>query len=161
MASPPSDTQAPTAPVRAFVPTPEGFRWQHVPLKEYKPTGTHFQDITRQTLFGEAQALPSELRYFEIQPGGHSTLERHEHVHAVLVLRGAGRVLVGESVYPLHPFDLVHVPPRTWHQFRAGADDPLGFLCLVDCRRDRPQRPTEAEAEALARHPVAGPFIRL
>jgi quercetin dioxygenase-like cupin family protein len=33
--------------------------------------------------------------------------------------------------------DLVNVPPMTWHQFRAAADAPLGFLCLVPATRDR------------------------
>jgi hypothetical protein len=30
-------------------------------------------------------------RYFEVQPGGDSTLERHEHRHTVVVVCGAGR----------------------------------------------------------------------
>lgn len=148
------------APVRAFRDAPEGYRWDGVPLKTYKPDGTHFKDITRQVLFGEAAGLPTELRYFEVEAGGHSTLERHRHVHAVLILRGRGRVLIGNAVHPLAAFDLVHVPPLTWHQFRADADAPLGFLCLVDCDRDRPQRPGEAELRTLEAHPVVGTFIR-
>ncbi len=147
-------------PVRPFRPAEDGFRWEHVPLKRYKPAGTHFEGITRQVLFGAGGGLPSELRYFEIAPGGHSTLERHRHVHAVLVLRGRGRVLVGEAVHPVAAFDLVRTPPATWHQFRADRGEALGFLCLVDCERDRPHRPTEAEAEALRQSP-AGSFIRL
>ncbi len=38
-------------------------------------------------------------------------------------------------------YDLVTVPPRTWHQFRALANAPLGFLCMVDAERDRPELP--------------------
>ena len=30
-----------------------------------------------------------------MQAGGYSTLERHQHAHAVMILRGSGRVLVG------------------------------------------------------------------
>ena len=33
-------------------------------------------------------ALACELRYFEIAPGGHSTLERHDHLHSVMIIRG-------------------------------------------------------------------------
>lgn len=152
---------APAPPVRKFRAEDAGYRWDAVPLKAYKPAGTHFQDITRQTLFGEAEELSSELRYFEVGPGGHSTLERHEHVHAVLILQGRGRVMVGEAVHAIEPFDLVHVPPQTWHQFRADADAPLGFLCLVACDRDRPHRPDADEAEALRRSPHVGDFVRL
>lgn len=152
---------APAGPVRKFAPESDAYRWADVPLKTYKPEGTHFLDITRQTLFGEPEHLASELRYFEIAPGGHSTLERHAHVHAVVLLRGRGHVLVGNEVFAVEAFDLVHVPPFTWHQFRADEDVPLGFLCLVDCDRDRPQRPTPEEAEALRALPVVGDFIRV
>ena len=160
---PPDAPAAPSAPspVRAARADDDGLRWDGVDLLAYKPVGTHFEGITRQVLFDGAQAPGVELRYFEVAPGGHSTFERHAHVHAVLVLRGRGEVLVGDAVYPLAERDLVHVPPMTWHQFHAADDAPLGFLCLVACERDRPQRPTDEEAEALRAHPVAGPFARL
>ena len=36
-------------------------------------------------------ALACELRYFEMpEPAGYSTLERHEHAHAVMIQRGGG-----------------------------------------------------------------------
>ena len=156
------DERAKAVPVvRSFRDQPQGYRWDEVPLLAYKPEGTHFRAITRQVLFGEAEDLPCQLRYFEIEAGGHSTLERHDHVHAVLILNGAGHVFVGEAVYPIAPYDLVYVPTQTWHQFRADAQHPLGFLCLVSCGRDRPHRPTPTEAQTLRAHPVAGAFIRL
>lgn len=105
-----------------------------------------FKSITRQVLFADPQ-LHAELRYFEIEPGGYSTLERHEHVHAVLVLRGHGHCLVGKEVRAVELRDLITVPPLTWHQFRASADEPLGFLCMVNAVRDKPQLPS---AEDLA-----------
>src|SRR2546427_2468983 len=55
---------------------------------------------TRQTLLGEGtgeEPFNFVTRYFEIQPGGYSTLERHQHPHAVVVLRGRGRVTLGRS----------------------------------------------------------------
>ncbi|HEX6634900.1 MAG TPA: cupin domain-containing protein [Usitatibacter sp.] len=125
------------------------FRWEGVEVLRYKDEGAApFKDVTRQVLFeGD---LPVQLRYFEVAPGGWTTLERHEHVHSVMVIRGRGRCLVGDEAYDLAPNDLVSVPPMTWHQFRAAPDSPLGFLCLVAADRDRPQLPTPAEAERLA-----------
>ncbi|SHK05992.1 cupin domain-containing protein [Rhodothermus profundi] len=146
---------------RHFHPTDKGFRWDAVPLKHYKPEGTHFRDITRQVLFGPESGLPAELRYFEVAPGGYSTFERHAHVHAVLILRGRGRAIVGEQVFEVAPFDLIHVPAWTWHQFQAPDDEALGFLCLVATDRDRPVRPTPEEAAQLRQHPVIGPYVRL
>jgi quercetin dioxygenase-like cupin family protein len=122
--------------------------------------GTHFKAITRQVLFGPGD-LGAELRYFEIAPGGHSTLERHDHDHSVMVIRGGGHVLVGSQVHAVGTNDLVRVPPQTWHQFRATAGEPLGFLCLVRSDRDKPRRPSADELAALRTDPAAGPFIRV
>jgi quercetin dioxygenase-like cupin family protein len=152
--------RGPARPVRR-AEAAEGCRWQDVDLKHYKPVGTHFRDITRQVLFGEAENLPTELRYFEIGAGGYSTFERHHHVHAVMIIHGRGEAIVGSEIYPLDRLDLVHVPPMTWHQFHAAPDSPLGFLCLVACDRDRPQRPTDEEAAALQADPAVGSRIRL
>lgn len=137
------------------------WRWEDVSLEAYKPEGTHFRDVTRQRLFGPEAGLASELRYFEVGPDGHTTLERHAHAHAVVVLRGEGHALVGRRVHAIRPFDLVHVPARAWHQFRAAAGAPLGFLCLVDRERDRPERPDAEDLEALRADPEIAAFLRL
>ena len=127
------------------------FHWEGVDVLAYKQEGSApFKDVTRQVLF-ESSDPPAQLRYFEVAPGGHTTLERHEHVHSVMVIRGRGQCLVGDRAYELGANDLVNVPPLAWHQFRAAPDSPLGFLCLVPARRDRPQLPSAEEAEAIAR----------
>jgi S-methyl-1-thioxylulose 5-phosphate methylthiotransferase len=127
------------------------FRWEGVDVREYKQEGTApFKDVTRQVLF-EAEGLPAQLRYFEVAAGGWTTLERHEHVHAVMVIRGKGQALVGDRAYDIVMHDLVSVPPMTWHQFHASPDEPLGFLCLVACNRDRPQLPAAHEVEGLSK----------
>jgi quercetin dioxygenase-like cupin family protein len=138
--------------VRRFQPDPAGdYRWQGVELLRYKDEGSApFRDITRQLLFAPADQ-ESELRYFEIAPGGYSTLERHAHTHAVLILRGRGTVQLGDEVHAIQEHDLVTVDPMTWHQFRAAADSALGFLCLVSKERDRPQLPSAEQAARLKR----------
>lgn len=129
----------------------DGYRWERVEHLPYKEDGRAlFKDVSRQVLFSLPE-LKGELRYFEVAPGGYSTLERHEHVHAVLVLRGSGRALVGREVMQLGINDLVTVPALTWHQFRAAEGEPLGFLCLVDALRDRPQVPGQSELDELMR----------
>lgn len=121
------------------------FRWEGVDVLQYKQDGSApFKDVTRQVLF-EGQGLPVQLRYFEVAPGGWTTLERHEHVHNVMVIRGQGRCLIGDAAHELAVNDLVSVPPMTWHQFHAAPDAPLGFLCLVSAERDRPQLPSDEE----------------
>lgn len=125
------------------------FHWKGVDVLAYKQEGSApFRDVTRQVLF-ETADLPAQLRYFEVAPGGWTTLERHQHVHAVMVIRGRGECLVADKAHPIGMHDLVSVPPMTWHQFRAAKDEPLGFLCLVAKDRDRPQLPSEEEARKL------------
>ncbi|MFO1311545.1 MAG: cupin domain-containing protein [Burkholderiales bacterium] len=137
-----------------------GFRWDEVEVRAYKQEpGVPYRDVTRQVLFDDP-ALACQLRYFEVAPGGYTTLERHAHVHAVVIQRGHGRVLVGDRILDVAPFDLVRVPPRTWHQFRAADDAPLGFLCLVNHERDRPELPDGEALAALRANPAVAAFIR-
>ena len=145
------------SPIRKALPE---FHWERVAALRYKEEGSApFRAVTRQVLFGD-DALRCEWRYFEVSPGGYSTLERHEHAHAVMILRGAGRCLVGDRVYAVAEHDLVAVPPLAWHQFRADAHTPLGFLCLVDQERDRPQLPAADDLAALRRVAEVAAFIR-
>jgi len=143
-------------PIRPFTSSDGAYRWDRVEVTRYKEEGSAlFRDVTRQTLFRRPD-LRGELRYFEVAPAGYSTLERHEHVHAVMILRGDGEALVGAEVFAVKTFDLVTVPPLTWHQFRAGASSPLGFLCMVDAERDKSQLPAPRDLERLrANHAVA------
>ena len=134
--------------------------WECVERLPYKEDERAlFKSVSRQILFSDPD-LAGELRCFEVAPGGFTSLERHEHMHGVLVLRGRGKCLVGTEVREIEPHDLVTVPPWTWHQFRAAADAPLGFLCLVDARRDRPQLPTEAELAELKKNPKIAEFLK-
>jgi len=137
----------------------EGFGWDGVDRLAYKQEATApFLDVSRQTLFSRPD-LAGELRYFEIAAGGHTTLESHHHVHGVVVLRGRGRCLVGTQVDDIGELDLVTIPGWTWHQFRAAADTPLGFLCLVDSARDRPVLPEPEDIAALRAHPQVAAFL--
>jgi quercetin dioxygenase-like cupin family protein len=141
---------------RAFA---ENFRWDDVPILAYKEEGSApFKSITRQVLFKD-DALRCELRYFEVAPGGYSTLERHEHTHGVMILRGEADVLVGGEVRPVKQFDLVRIPPMTWHQFRTRGKEPMGFLCMVNVERDKPQLPTPDELEQLKADPAVAAFL--
>jgi mannose-6-phosphate isomerase-like protein (cupin superfamily) len=137
------------------------FRWEGITVKPYQAEGSHFRGITRQTLFEGGDGLACQLRYFEVAPGGWSSLERHDHAHAVMIVRGGARVLIGDRLVDARTHDLVRVPPLTWHQFQPLGDEPLGFLCMVDCDRDTPQRPGDDALAALRGDPAIAAFIRV
>jgi quercetin dioxygenase-like cupin family protein len=116
------------------------FRWAGVEAAAYKEAGEHHRGVTRlQLAGGQGEGIAFHLRYFEIAPGGFSSLEKHEHEHVVTVLRGAGEVRLGDQVHPLGFGDTVYVAAGEVHQFRNPSEaEPFGFLCIVDAERDRP-----------------------
>jgi mannose-6-phosphate isomerase-like protein (cupin superfamily) len=141
-------------------PARDDYRWEGVEELPYKEDGRAlFRSITRQVLFSDPE-MTGELRYFEMAAGGFSTLERHHHMHAVLILRGRGHCLVGRDVKAIEARDLVTVPAMTWHQFRATRGEPLGFLCMVNATRDKPQLPSVDQLAVLAADPAIAAFLR-
>ena len=141
----------------AFDPT--AFRWEGISPRPYKDDpgsarGMAWQGISRSTLVRTS----FEVRYFEIAPGGFSSLEKHAHVHVVFAARGHGQALVGDQVVALAPLDLVETPPWAPHRWVNDGDEPFGFICTVEGDRDRPQPLDDAEWEALAADPLTAPF---
>ena len=142
--------------------------WAQVEPRRYKDPEdplSRFRGVTRHSLLGAgpgaAEAgLDFELRYFEIAPGGYSSLEHHAHGHAVVIVKGTGAVRLGDVTEPVSPFDVVYVAPHDVHRFLAGAAEPLGFVCVVDRARDRPVAAAEetpaASSPAAEPGPVAG-----
>ncbi|MCK8516042.1 cupin domain-containing protein [Methylonatrum kenyense] len=140
------------------------YRWDSVDLKQYKTEGTGFRDITRQTLLGEGSdesRLNFITRYFEVQPGGYSSLEHHEHPHAVVVIRGRGEVILQDRVEPIELHDCVYISSHTVHQFHPLGDEPLGFLCIVDRERDRPQIPDDESVARLRENDAVGRRLKI
>ena len=144
---------------------PATFEWDGIAEREYKPSegdarGMGWKGVTRRTL-ARADELPAgfDVRYFEFEPGGYSSLERHEHPHFVVTIRGSGRALVGTTMIELAPFDAVHVPPMTPHRWLNESSEPFGFLCTVDRDRDRPQPVSDAEWDELRAQPATAPYV--
>lgn len=115
------------------------FSWEGVERGAYKDPGARWRGVSRQLLVGgRGEPIPFHVRYFEIEPDGYTTYERHEHQHVVIPLRGRGEVRLGDRWQPVGFGDVVHVAPSDPHQFRAVGAEPFGFLCVVEADRDRP-----------------------
>jgi quercetin dioxygenase-like cupin family protein len=118
----------------------EKFRWQNVPVADYKESADHWQGVSRLPLLGNrGEKSAFQVRYFEIAPGGFSSREHHAHEHCVIILRGRGQAVLGETTHEVGFGDMVYVAADEIHQFRnQSASEPFGFLCIVDADRDRP-----------------------
>ncbi len=128
----------------------EDYRWESVNRKKYKDTPGSYEGVSRYSLLGEGndeQQLNFQTRYFEVAPGGYTSFEMHRHPHSVVVIRGSGSVILGDEVHELGLHDVVYVSPDTMHQFQAGKDEPLGFICVVDRYRDKPVLPNDAQVK--------------
>jgi mannose-6-phosphate isomerase-like protein (cupin superfamily) len=139
--------------------------WDAVEAEGYRPGAA--VGVERHTILGARKndaAEPGprmELRYFELQPGAVSRLEKHEHEHYVIVRRGDGYVIVGDTVSTVGPNDVVYVAPMELHQFLNRGNEPFGFYCIVDACRDFPQEPSADDLARLQSTPagvVAKPF---
>lgn len=144
----------------------ERFGWADVAATAYKSAedskarGMDFTGVSRHTL-ARPEELPAawELRYFEFEPGGYSSLEKHRHAHFVVVLRGWGRALVGAQVVMCRPFDAVYVPSLAPHRWMTAGEEPFGFLCTVDRDRDRPAPLQDDEWAELKANPETSAFV--
>ncbi len=113
--------------VHRFVGSESVFDWEDVPDKVVDVPG-----VTGKVLVGPEDNAPNfRIRYFRLEPGGSSSLERHPHDHGVFILHGRARVRMGAEEVEVGPRDVVYVPGNELHQFRAIGDEPLGFLCVI------------------------------
>ncbi len=128
----------------------EGFHWDGVEQQRYKTPDGSWMEVARQVLIGErGESARFDLRYFEIAPGGHSTLEVHDHEHVVIGLRGRGRTLLAGEMVEIGFLDTLYVCPEDPHQLLNPFDEPFGFFCIVNHERDRPRPLNAQQAEAL------------
>ena len=139
---PPRDAEAP----RVLKHRP-GFEWSGRPNSAYKDArdlakDLAFKGVRRVELVGRfGERSRTDLRYFEIEPGGYSSLEKHVHTHIVIGARGRGVLVLGSGRETLAPMDVACIGPLEAHQLRNESSEPFGFFCIVDHDRDRPMPP--------------------
>jgi quercetin dioxygenase-like cupin family protein len=72
-----------------------------------------------------------EMRYFELNRGGKTSLDRHDYEHEVFLARGTGWLVLDRREYFLRQNDAILVEPNEEHQFLHEGDEPFGMLCVV------------------------------
>lgn len=88
--------------------------------------------VKLQVMLGDAEGVPNfVLRRFQLEPGGHTPRHNHPWEHEVFVLSGSGTVLGGGREDKLCAGKAIFIPSNEEHQFRADADSPLTFLCII------------------------------
>lgn len=114
--------------------------WQGIKTEKYKTTGNDWANIIRRVIIGNhGESARFHLRYFEIAPGGNSSLEKHRHEHVVICVRGKGKALVNKKHNTLTFLDTLYIAPDSPHQLKNPFDEPFGFFCIVNAKRDKPK----------------------
>lgn len=131
------------AEIRTLIAARAGFRWEGREDQIYKATRElGFRGVRRVELVGKnGEAVGFDLRYFELEPGGYTSLEKHVHTHVLIGARGRGVVLTGGERLELGCEDIAYIAPLAVHQLRNESAGPFGFYCIVDHERDRPMAP--------------------
>ena len=115
-------------------------RWQGVKTDKYKTDASHWSMVLRRVLIGDnGEKTKFHLRYFEIAPGGFTSLEYHKHSHVVVGITGKGICLINNKKHKIGFLDTVYIGPNTVHNLQNPHDEPFGFFCIVDAKRDRPK----------------------
>ena len=111
-------------------------RWHDVQVRAYGSENSGADKATRQVLIGTDENSPNfHIRYFAVQPGGHTSLDQHAHEHGVYILHGRALLRLENNEYELNAGDVVYIPGNEVHQFFASGQEPFGFLCVVPARR--------------------------
>ncbi len=106
------------------------FTWQGVAGQVLTDEGLEF--ITKHVLIGENEDAPNYImRYFHVEPDGHSKLERHSQEHEVIILHGTGQAQIADQVFDVEPFDVVFISGGELHQFKNTGSEPFGFICVI------------------------------
>ena len=73
------------------------FDWEGVELEEYNKGGA--KGSSKRVIIGPKDGANNfSVRYFEVERGGQTSFDLHEHDHGIIILRGKARVLVGFEV---------------------------------------------------------------
>ncbi len=116
--------------VHRFIGREGAFQWEGKTPEEYIAETAKGASIN--WLIGPREAAPHfAIRYIEVEPGGYTSLDNHEHEHGVMILRGKGKVLMGQEEVEVGFGDILFVPGNERHQFRNAGDEPFGFLCVI------------------------------
>jgi len=130
----------PTSGRCAFYRHKGDFSWQGIKDEPYKLEGCGWAHIIRKVLIGShGESTKFDVRYFEISPGGNSSLEKHMHEHVVICVKGEGVVRTGKAKRKMGFMDVLYISPKTVHQLTNPFHNPFGFLCIVNSKRDRPK----------------------
>ena len=71
------------------------------------------------------------LRVFRLTPGGFTPHHQHDWPHINYVIKGKGKLTIGDDTQEISAKDFALVPSNTRHQFQNPFDEDFEFICIV------------------------------
>lgn len=104
--------------------------------KEIDPEIINTQEIKgvkKRVVIGEKEGAENFiLRVFTVAPGGYSPKHSHSWEHEVFVLRGEGKVFLGDDQREITQGHAVFVPEETEHQLvNTSESEEFEFICVI------------------------------
>ena len=73
------------------------------------------------------------IRRFTFEPGKSYPLHHHEYVEGVYVVSGKGYFSTDKEKVEVEPGDIIYTASEEPHGLGNVGDEPLVFLCCIDC----------------------------
>lgn len=91
----------------------------------------------RRDLIDSTEGPHFALRKFTMAAGGGMPRHTNEVEHEQYVLRGRGRIGIGDEVFEVGPDDVIYIPAGMPHWYETVGEEPFEFLCAVPNHPDR------------------------
>ena len=91
---------------------------------------------TMQLLIGPEEAPDFAMRKFTMVPGGGMPKHTNQVEHEQYVLKGKAIIGIEDDTYEVTQGDVIFLPDRAPHWYKAHGEEYFEFICVVPNRRD-------------------------
>ena len=91
---------------------------------------------TMQLLISPEEAPDFAMRKFTMVPGGGMPKHTNQVEHEQYVLKGKAIIGIEDDTYEVKQGDVVFIPARAPHWYKAHGEEDFEFICVVPNRRD-------------------------
>jgi len=93
------------------------------------------RDVRKAVVISEKEGWSDHtLRVFTIGLGGYTPRHLHDWEHINYIMKGRGKLRLGDEVHELKEKDFAVVPSNVEHQFENPYDEEFEFICIVPNR---------------------------
>ncbi len=108
-------------------------KYGSVKLSEVSMDGV--KGTLKANVIGRREGWPEHtLRVFRVKSSGFTPRHQHDWEHVIYVIKGRGRLRIGDELFDLEEKDFAFVPPNTEHQFENLYSEDFEFICIVPNR---------------------------